>query len=69
MNTLNLTVDCPRTHKLMLGGRELLDKLKKDSDLAANTSVNQGLEDMSLLFDYLDALGASKRVSYITFSH
>jgi histidyl-tRNA synthetase len=45
-----------------LGGRELLEQLKKDSKLVDNESANRGLEDMSLLFNYLDALGASANV-------
>jgi len=45
-----------------VGGRELLGKLKNDSNLMANTSAKQGLEDMSLLFNYLDALNASSNV-------
>ena len=46
----------------MTGGRELLEKLKNDSKLTANKSANQGLEDMSLLFNYIEALDADANV-------
>ena len=49
--------------RLIGGGRELLENLKADEKLVANASAKQGLEDMSLLFDYIDVLDASAHVS------
>jgi hypothetical protein len=46
----------------MVGGRDLLEKLKNDSQLLENSSAKQGLEDMSLLFNYVDALEAASHV-------
>ena len=45
-----------------IGGRDLLEKLKNDSNLVANPLAKQGLEDMSLLFNYLDSLNAATHV-------
>jgi histidyl-tRNA synthetase len=47
---------------LMAGGRDLLEKLKNDSQLLANSSAKHGLADMSLLFNYVDALDAASHV-------
>jgi histidyl-tRNA synthetase len=47
---------------LTSGGRDLLEKLKNDTKLTENNSARQGLEEMSLLFNYLDALDASTHV-------
>lgn len=54
----------PRSHLVLTntGGRELLEKLKTDSRLTANPSASHGLKDMSLLFNYLDALNSAKNV-------
>jgi histidyl-tRNA synthetase len=46
----------------MAGGRDLLEKLKNDSQLVANNSAKQGLDDMSLLFNYVEALEAASNV-------
>jgi histidyl-tRNA synthetase len=46
------------------GGRELLEKLKADTNLQGNVSCQQGLSDMTLLFNYIDALNAAKNVSF-----
>jgi histidyl-tRNA synthetase len=46
----------------MVGGRDLLEKLKNDSQLLENSSAKKGLEDMSLLFNYVDALEAASHV-------
>src|SRR5277367_1757825 len=40
-----------------------MEKLKADSQLVANPSAKGGLEDMALLFNYLDALKATRNVS------
>jgi histidyl-tRNA synthetase len=47
---------------LTIGGRELLEKLMADIKLTENKSASQGLEEMALLFNYLDALNAAKNV-------
>jgi hypothetical protein len=39
-----------------------MEKLKADSNLVANPSAKRGLEDMALLFNYLEALNASRNV-------
>ena len=46
----------------MAGGCGLLEKLKNDSQLQANSVAKQGLDDMSLLFCYVDALEAACHV-------
>ncbi|KAK5141062.1 hypothetical protein BJ546DRAFT_1062319 [Cryomyces antarcticus] len=46
------------------GGRELLETLKDDEAFAANASAKQGLEEMALLFDYLDVFAVLPRVSF-----
>src|SRR5579862_2309772 len=45
-----------------VGGRELLAQLNQDERLLANASASQGLQEMSLLFNYLDALDSAKTV-------
>jgi histidyl-tRNA synthetase len=47
---------------LTIGGRELLEKLTADAKLTENKSASQGLEEMALLFNYLNALDAAKNV-------
>ena len=46
------------------GKHELLDKLRNDPVLSANESMKQGINDMGLLLDYLEAFGALDRVSF-----
>ena len=46
------------------GGRDLLEKLKLDSTLVANESAKQGLADMELLFDYLEAFNVLDKISF-----
>ncbi|KAJ9311344.1 hypothetical protein DTO271D3_8414 [Paecilomyces variotii] len=46
------------------GRRELLDALLKDEALMANASAKQGLEEMGLLMDYLDAFGVLDTLSF-----
>src|SRR5438045_3903690 len=56
------------TSRLMVGGRELLKKLKEDEKFFANASAKHGLEDMSLLFNYIDVLDASAHVTLKCYS-
>ena len=49
---------------VLKGKRDLLEKLKQDEALTANPSMQQGFSDMELLFDYLEAFGASHTVSF-----
>ena len=41
-----------------------MERLNADSQLVANPSAKRGLEDMVLLFNYLDALNATRNVSF-----
>lgn len=44
------------------GGPELVQQLKQDARLTANKSASEGLNDMELLYTYLDIFGVSSRV-------
>ena len=44
------------------GGRDLVERLLKDERLMSNARARAGLEDMRLLFDYLEVLGVSTQV-------
>jgi histidyl-tRNA synthetase len=46
------------------GSRELLEKLQADSTLMANESAKKGIDDMALLFDYLEAFDVLSKVSF-----
>ncbi|RDX46824.1 histidyl-tRNA synthetase [Lentinus brumalis] len=46
------------------GGRELLDVLKADAALMANPNAKAGIEDMSLLFTYLEAYKVLDKISF-----
>ncbi|KAK7207090.1 mitochondrial and cytoplasmic histidine-tRNA ligase Hrs1 [Myxozyma melibiosi] len=46
------------------GGRDLIATLESDGKLMANESAAQGVKDMVLLYDYLDAFEASSKVSF-----
>jgi histidyl-tRNA synthetase len=46
------------------GGKDLLEKLLKNETLAGNASAKAGLEEMSLLFDYLEAFEMTDAVSF-----
>lgn len=48
----------------MTGGRELLEKLKEDTNLMGNESARKGLEEMSLLFNYLTALSCLSNICF-----
>lgn len=49
---------------VLKGKHELLEKLRNDPALSANASMQQGIADIGLLFDYLEAFGALDRVSF-----
>lgn len=49
---------------VLKGQHDLLEKLRADEKIAANESMKQGLTDMGLLFDYLEAFGVLDRVSF-----
>ena len=46
------------------GGKNVLDELKKDERVMANESLAKGLEDMELLFSYLEAFGVLNQVEF-----
>ncbi|GAA6004769.1 histidine--tRNA ligase [Rhodotorula paludigena] len=46
------------------GGPELVDQLKQDARLTANKSAVEGLDDMALLYKYLDIYGCVNRISF-----
>lgn len=46
------------------GGRELLEKLQANEQLAANASAKKGMDDMTLLFDYLTAFDVLDKISF-----
>ena len=49
---------------VLKGKRDLLEKLQKDENLLANESMRKGLEEMELLFSYLESLDALEPVSF-----
>ncbi|KAL2860698.1 histidine--tRNA ligase [Aspergillus lucknowensis] len=46
------------------GGREILDFIKADGLLCANEHIKKGIEDMELLFGYLEAFEVFDKVSF-----
>ena len=46
------------------GGKDVLEELKKDERVMANGSLSKGLEDMELLFSYLEAFGVLDQVEF-----
>ncbi|KAF2146695.1 uncharacterized protein K452DRAFT_218937 [Aplosporella prunicola CBS 121167] len=46
------------------GGEDLLEKLKGTEALTSNASAQKGLEDMSLLFNYLNIFGVMEKISF-----
>lgn len=46
------------------GGQDVLKSLQSDSTLMANASAKKGLEDMELLFGYLEAFDVLDRISF-----
>ncbi|KAL7911229.1 hypothetical protein GGI35DRAFT_468841 [Trichoderma velutinum] len=49
---------------VLRGRHELLEKLRNDEKLSANESMKQGIADVTLLFEYLEAFGALDKVSF-----
>ncbi|KAF4977253.1 hypothetical protein FZEAL_6193 [Fusarium zealandicum] len=49
---------------VLKGKRDLLEKLQNNEDLAANESMKKGMEDIALLFEYLEAFDVLDRVSF-----
>jgi histidyl-tRNA synthetase len=49
---------------VLKGGKDLLEKLRSDETLVANESAKQGLEDVKLLFEYLEAFEVLDRISF-----
>ena len=45
------------------GGPALLDQLRADAPLMANASAKVGIEEMGILFQYLEAYGVVDKVS------
>jgi len=45
------------------GGPELVDRLRQDEKLSGHKAAKEGIEDMALLFKYLDIFNVSHRVS------
>ncbi|KAH7079244.1 hypothetical protein BKA63DRAFT_261937 [Paraphoma chrysanthemicola] len=46
------------------GGDDIIEFLKTDEVLSKNEDVAKGVRDMELLFEYLDAFGARKNISF-----
>lgn len=46
------------------GGRDVLQQLKDDEKLAENESMQKGMEDMDLLFNYLDAFNVLDKTQF-----
>ncbi|EED24536.1 histidyl-tRNA synthetase, mitochondrial precursor [Talaromyces stipitatus ATCC 10500] len=46
------------------GRKDLLEELLKDEDLMANAAAKQGIEEMGLLMDYLEAFGVLDTISF-----
>ena len=46
------------------GGDDIIEYLKSNEELSKSEDVQKGVEEMELLFAYLDAFGARKRISF-----
>ncbi|KAI9599464.1 histidyl-tRNA synthetase [Syncephalis fuscata] len=46
------------------GGRELLEKLRADAELSGNPKAKEGLDDMEILFSYLDIYDVLDKISF-----
>ncbi|KAL2830025.1 hypothetical protein BDW59DRAFT_170313 [Aspergillus cavernicola] len=46
------------------GGREILEAIKADELLSANEEIKKGIEDLDLLFNYLEAFEVLDKVSF-----
>ncbi|RYO83562.1 hypothetical protein DL766_005537 [Monosporascus sp. MC13-8B] len=49
---------------VLKGKKDLLEKLRRDEKLAANPSMKQGMDDLELMFSYLEAFNALDVVSF-----
>lgn len=49
---------------VLKGKQDLLEKLRANPDLAANASMKAGMDDLELLFTYLDAFKCLEPVSF-----
>lgn len=49
---------------VLKGQHDLLEKLRNDEKLAANEFMKQGMTDLALLFEYLEAFGVLEKVSF-----
>jgi histidyl-tRNA synthetase len=47
-----------------IGGRPLLDQLLADATLTANPKAKQGLDEMGILFTFLDAYKITEKVFF-----
>lgn len=54
--------DLIRVHLLTLGRTELIDKLLEDEAMKAQKSAVEGLEDLRVLFKYLELYGITDKV-------
>ena len=50
-----------------IGGRQLLDQFLADATLTANTRAKQGLNEMGILFTFLDAYKITDKVVFYGF--
>ena len=48
---------------MTIGGPELVDRLRQDEKLVGHKAAKEGIEDMALLFKYLDIFNVTARVS------
>ncbi|KAK7743671.1 Cytoplasmic and mitochondrial histidine tRNA synthetase [Diatrype stigma] len=49
---------------VLKGQRDLLEKLRSNEELAANPSMKQGMDDLDLMFEYLEAFNSLDAVSF-----
>lgn len=49
---------------VLKGKHDLLDKLRADPTISENKLIQEGLADLQLLFEYLEAFGAFERISF-----
>jgi histidyl-tRNA synthetase len=52
---------------LTTGGAELIEKLLQDAKLTASARAKQGLEEMKVLFSYLEVFAVTKHVRLVVF--
>lgn len=46
------------------GGRDVMEELRKDERVTGNQNLVKGLEDMELLFEYLEAFGVLDKIDF-----